>query len=343
MQLATTKLLVGAAAALGAAIVLRAAVRRRRYFDLENKVVLVTGGSRGLGLELARQLIEHDVKLAVCARDEAELRAAGEDLERRHPLELFMGVCDVTDREQVDRFVEQVRGELGPIDVLINNAGTITVGPFDTLDRQIFQQSFATHLSGPLELIRAVLPDMRRRRAGRIVNVASIGGKVPVPHMAAYVASKHALVGLSESLRAELVCRNIYVTTVNPGLMRTGSPWHARFKGDAHAEFAWFAAMDNIPGLSIAPERMARRIIDAMQHGDAELITPCTARLAASLHGAFSSLGTELAALQARLLPAGEAIGPGQPPISGREADVGQLPRPLARQQEQNAARFNEA
>lgn len=321
---------------------LRAVVRRRRYFDLEGKVVLVTGGSRGLGLEMARQLIEHDVRLAICARDEAELRAAREDLEGRHPLDLFTGVCDVTDREQVQRLVEQVRDELGPIDVLINNAGTITVGPFDTLDRQSFQQSFATHVSGPLEFIRAVLPDMRRRRGGRIGNVASIGGKVPVPHMAAYVASKHALVGLSESLRAELVCDNIYVTTINPGLMRTGSPWNARFKGDAQAEFAWFAALDNIPGLSISPERMARRIINAMQHGDAELITPCAARLAASFHGAFSGLGTELAALQARLLPVGEAIGAGHAPISGREADVGQLPRPFARQQERNAARFNE-
>lgn len=331
------------AAGIGAGLAVRASIRARRFYDLADKLVLLTGGSRGLGLELARQLVEKDARLAICARDEGELREAREDLERRLPRDLFVGVCDVTDPDQVRAFVEQVRDEVGAIDVLINNAGIITVGPFDTLDRRDFQDAFATHVSGPLELIKTVLPDLRRRRGGRIVNIASIGGKVPLPHMAAYAASKHALVGLSGSIRAELVAENIYVTTVNPGVMRTGSPWHAKFKGDPQAEYAWFAALDNLPGLAISPVRMARRIIDAMEHGDAELTAPLPASLAAGFHGLFSGVSTELAGLHARLLPTRQLIGAGAQPVMGREADVGQLPEALHREQLRNAARYNEA
>src|SRR5688500_3772528 len=337
-----SRLMLTTGALAGAGLLMRAVVRRQRHMPLEGRVALVTGGSRGLGLELARQLIEKDMRVAICARSEVELRQAQEDLQQRHPLGLFAGVCDVTDRRAVEQFVEQAREELGPIDVLINNAGIITVGPFDTVSRSEIQQSFATHVSAPMEFIRAVLPDMRRRGGGRIVNIASIGGKVPVPHLAAYAASKHALVGLSESLRAELAQENIFVTTVNPGMMRTGSPWRARFKGDPQAEFAWFASLANLPLVSISTPRIASRIIDALEHGAAELTTPCAARFAAAMHGAFSGLGTEVAALQARLLPSGRHIGSRQAAVQGREADVGQLPDVLEKAQARNAERFHE-
>ena len=348
MGRALTTLAFAGAAALAAGLAARAAIRRSRFEPLAGKVALVTGGSRGLGLELVRQLCQRGARVATCARDEAELRVAREICGQGR--QVFAGVCDVTDPRQVQAFVEQVRGELGPIDVLINNAGVITVGPFETINRAEFKQSFGTHVSGPLEFIRAVLPDMRRRRGGgggrvggRIANVASIGGKVPVPHMAAYAASKHALVGLTESIRAELTREGIFVTLVCPGLMRTGSPWHARFKGEPEKEFAWFAAADNLPGLAIDPRRMAGRILDALEHGDAELTTPWSAKLAAGLHGTFSGITTELAGLQARLLPAGQRVGRDQRPIRGHEADVGQLPQPLKREQTKNAARYNEA
>src|SRR5688572_14522935 len=127
MSLILNKLTITSAAAVAAGLTVRALVRRSRFFDLADKVVLVTGGSRGLGLELARQLVEEDARLAICARDEAELREAQDDLQSRHPRDLFAGVCDVTNREQVHGFVEQVRAALGPVDVLINNAGVITV------------------------------------------------------------------------------------------------------------------------------------------------------------------------------------------------------------------------
>ena len=337
-----TKLTITGLAALATGLAVRSVVRGRRYFDLDGKVVLLTGGSRGLGLEIGRQLCAMGARLAVCARDEAELRRAGDDLRSRGGGDVFTAVCDVTDSEQIGRFVAQVRDNLGPVDVLINNAGVITVGPFETLGPDEFRRAFATHVDAPLAFLRAVLPDMRRRGAGRIVNVASVGGKQPIPHMSAYVASKHALVGLSETVRAELVPHGIYLTLVCPGVVRTGSPWHARFKGPVEDEFAWFAGVDNLPGVAIETGRMAAKIIDAMQHGDAELVAPLNAKLASAFHGAFGGVSTELAGLQARLMPTGGSVGKGDAAVTGREADVGQLPDFLEQQQRNNAVEFNE-
>ena len=338
----THKLLVTVVAAVASGLAVRAVVRGRRRIDLDGKVVLLTGGSRGLGLELGRQLCEQGVRLAICARDEGELRAAADDLRGRGCGDVFTGVCDVTDAAQVERFVGRVREALGPVDVLINNAGMITVGPFESLGSDDFEEAFATHVGGPLHFLRAVLPDMKRRGGGRIVNVASVGGKLPIPHMSAYVASKHALVGLSETVRAELIRHGVYLTLVCPGVVRTGSPWHARFKGPVEDEFAWFAGVDNLRGVAIATGAMAAKIIDALRHGDAELVAPLNAKLAASFHGAFGGVSTELAGLQARLMPTGGGVGRDDAAVPGRVADVGQLPGFLAEEQRENAAKFNE-
>lgn len=333
-----SKMLAGGAVTVAAGLGVRAVIRSRRRIDLAGKVVLITGGSRGLGLALARRLVTAGASVAICARDEAELRRAHEDLASRGGGRVLSVVCDIMQPAQVRQTVARVREGLGPVDVLINNAGDITVGPFELQDQEDFHTAFATHVAAPLDFIRALLPEMRERRQGRIVNIASIGGKVPVPHLASYVASKYALVGLTETIRAELASRNILVTLVCPGLMRTGSPWHAKFKGDPEAEYAWFAALDNTRGLAINPDRMAGRIIDAMQHGDAELITPWNAKLASTFHGLFSGTFMELMTLQNALLPQGGA----RRPVSGRAADVGQLPGPRAREQAKNASRFNE-
>ena len=160
--------------------------------------------------------------------------------------------CDVTIREDVDALVREVAERLGPIDVLINNAGIISVGPVETMEIEDFQQAMATNFWGPLYAILAVLPGMRRRGEGRIANIASIGGKISVPHLVPYSASKFALVGLSEGLlRAELAKNGISVITIYPGLMRTGSPRHAIFKGRHRAEYAWFSVSDALPLVSM--------------------------------------------------------------------------------------------
>jgi short-subunit dehydrogenase len=165
----------------------------------------------------------------------------------------------------------------------------------------------ATNFWGPLNAILAVLPHMRSRGEGRIVNIASIGGKLSVPHLLPYSSSKFALVGLSEGLRAELRASGIVVTTVCPGLMRTGSPRHATFKGRHDAEYTWFNLADNFPLLSMDVERAARRILRAVRHGNSHVVLSLPAKVADKLHGLFPGLTSDALGLANRLLPSTES------------------------------------
>ncbi|GAC1401444.1 MAG: hypothetical protein NVSMB56_16540 [Pyrinomonadaceae bacterium] len=244
---------------IGAALTARALVRKRREFALREKVVLITGGSRGLGLEMAREFANEGARLALTARDGNELERARVELER-HGADVFTCAFDLTTKAQVEAMVRRVREHFGRIDVLVNNAGIIEVGPVDVMTHQDFECAMRTHFWSPLYAMLAVLPEMRERRSGRIVNIASIGGKIGVPHLVPYCASKHALVGLSDAMRAEMHKDNVLITTVCPGLMRTGSPRNATFKGKHRAEYAWFAISDSLPVTSIAAARAARQI-----------------------------------------------------------------------------------
>jgi short-subunit dehydrogenase len=147
---------------------------------------------------------------------------------------------------------------------------------------------------------------MRRRRRGRIVNVASIGGKISVPHLLPNSASKFALVGLSEGLRAELAGHGIQVSTICPGLMRTGSPRHARFKGQHRTEYAWFSISDSLPGISMSADRAARQIVSALQTGRAGRVLSLPAKLGTTVHGLFPGLTADLLGLVNRALPDGD-------------------------------------
>ena len=160
----------------------------------------------------------------------------------------------------------------GQVDILVNNAGIIEVGPVQNMARSDFEDALAVDFWGVLDPILAVLPQMRARKSGRIVNITSIGGKVAFPHLLPYVAAKFAATGLSEGLRAELARDGITVTTIVPGLLRTGSYGNALFKGDKPGEYAWFGLGDNLPGGSISAERAAREIVTATRRGEAERI-----------------------------------------------------------------------
>ncbi len=198
--------LVAGGLGIGGALVGRSVLRHSRWFSFEGKTVLVTGGARGLGLVLARQLVDAGARVVICAQTESQLQAAEQELRDRGGAVLALR-CDVRDRAQVEAMVEQVVSRWGDVDVLINNAGIIEVGPLDTMTVEDFQRSMDTHCWGALHTVLAVLPGMRRRGWGRIVNIASLGGKRAVPHMLPYAASKFALVGLSNGLRTELRAR----------------------------------------------------------------------------------------------------------------------------------------
>jgi NAD(P)-dependent dehydrogenase (short-subunit alcohol dehydrogenase family) len=197
------KILWAATGGIGCMLAARALVRRFREYDLRNKTVLITGGSRGLGLIMARQMLQQGAHVAIIARDGPELTRARNYLEPDDERVLSVA-CDITDRDQVEAMVHTVQQSFGQIHVLINNAGTIQVGPAELMTLKDYEDAMNVHFWGPLYSILAVLPGMRQRREGRIVNISSIGGKVSVPHLLPYSASKFALVGLSEGLRAEL-------------------------------------------------------------------------------------------------------------------------------------------
>ncbi len=300
--------LMWAAAGAGALMAVRAAVRKWSEYDLRGKSVLITGGSRGLGLVMAREFAGEGARVAICARDADELERARTDLSERGARVLAVP-CDVTERSQVGEMVNVVRDHFGRIDVLVNNAGVIQVGPIEVMTIEDYEEAMLTHFWGPLYTTLAVLPEMRGRRDGRIVNISSIGGKVSVPHLVPYSASKFALVGLSEGLRAELKKDGVVVTTVCPGLMRTGSPRNATFKGQHRAEYAWFSISDALPVSAMAATRAARQIVAACKRGDAEIVLSIQAEMVAKFHGLFPGTTADLLGLVNRLLPGAGGIG----------------------------------
>jgi NAD(P)-dependent dehydrogenase (short-subunit alcohol dehydrogenase family) len=300
--------LMWAAAGAGALLAARAAVRRWSDYDLRGKVVLITGGSRGLGLVMAREFASEGAQVAICARDVDELERARADLSERGARVVAVP-CDVTERTQVAEMVNVVRDHFGRIDVLVNNAGVIQVGPIEVMTVADYEEAMKTHFWGPLYTTLCVLPEMRGRREGRIVNISSIGGKISVPHLVPYSASKFALVGLSEGLRAELRKDGVVVTTVCPGLMRTGSPRNAVFKGQHRAEYAWFSISDALPVSAMAATRAARQIVAACKRGDAEVVLSIQAELAVKFHALFPGLTADLLGLVNYLLPGTGGIG----------------------------------
>ncbi len=333
------KALAWTAVGVGAALVAQAALRSRHKFDLRGKTVLITGGSRGLGLVLAREFQQAGAKIAICARDADELARAKEEL-MAYDSNVLAVACDVTMPFEIEELIQTVRNHFGQIDVLVNNAGLMTVGPLEAMTLADFQDAMQTNYQAALNIILTVLPEMRARQAGRIVNIASIGGKISVPHLLPYSASKFALVGLSEGLRAELKQEGIYVTTICPGLMRTGSPRNATFKGQHRAEYAWFSISDALPFLSMSAESAARRIVTACEQGEAEVILSVPAKLAATMHGLCPGFTADLLGMINSFLPAPGGIGTAA--AKGKESESALSPSWMTTLNEQAALENNQ-
>ena len=288
------------AAGMGAAMGFRALLREKVSF--EGRTVLLTGGSRGLGLVMARQFLEEGARVILCAREEVELARARAELEGAGG-EILALPCDVSDRVQVEALVAQVHERFGAVDVLVNNAGVIQVGPMESMTEEDYEEAMGVHFWGPLYTTMAVLPEMKRRGWGQIVNIASFAGKVSVPHLLPYSASKFALVGLSDGLRMELAQDGILVTTVCPGLMRTGSPPNAYFKGNHEAEYAWFILGDSLPGMSMNADRAARKVVEACRRGDADATLGLPTKVAVWARALAPNMTSAVLAYMNRMLP----------------------------------------
>ena len=291
-----------AIAAAGAAVA-TVLSRRAPNASLKGHVVLITGGSRGLGLALARQFAHEGAQLAICARVQEELDRARHDLLQRGARVLAIP-CDVSDPEQVKSLIRQTISHYGRLDILVNNAGLIQVGPIESMSITDFENAMNVMFWGHVYTTLAVLPHMRQQGAGRIVNITSVGGKVSVPHLTPYSCAKFAAAAFSEGMRAELNGTGVKVVTIAPGLMRTGSYLNAVFKGDQQSEFAWFGAGASLPGISMSASRAAAQIVRATREGSAERILGVPANLLARVHGLFPGITADLLGLINRALPA---------------------------------------
>ena len=328
-------LLVAAAASLLATRRLGASAG----YNLRGRTVLITGGSRGLGLALAREMAAQGARLIICGRDPKSLERAAASLADAGA-EVLAISADVTDADAVAEMVEAVRQRYGHVDVLVNNAGVIEVGPAKAMSLADYEEAMATNFWGMLYPTLALLPAMRARKSGRIVNVTSIGGKLGIPHLLPYSASKFAAVGFSQGLRAELAGDGIKVVTVCPGLMRTGSPRNAIFRGQHRSEYAWFSISDALPGLSISAESAARRIVAACRRGDAEVLFPLPAKLASVVNAVAPGFTAGVLATVDRLLP--NADGAGSARRRGADSQSWLSPSWITRLGDRAARKYNQ-
>jgi NAD(P)-dependent dehydrogenase (short-subunit alcohol dehydrogenase family) len=336
---AGVRVAIAGVAALAAAALWRPAPG----FDLRGKVVLITGGSRGLGLVLARTLVARGARVALMARRPGELARAVESL--GDPAHVLGVAGDVRVPESCTRVVGEVVQRFGRLDVLINNAGVILSAPLARTGIDDFQALMDVHFWGTIHMTSAALPHLLTHPGARVANICSIGGKVAVPHLSAYCASKFAQAGLSTILTGELRRHGVMVTTVYPGLMRTGSHLHAGFKGDTPREFRLFALAAGSPVTAISAERAARRILSAIERGQADLTFPGSMWLAARVSALMPNVTAEVMALVNRLLPDGRRDSPAAAavrPIRGEELPLPPVVRAAIVLGERAAVRNNE-
>jgi NAD(P)-dependent dehydrogenase (short-subunit alcohol dehydrogenase family) len=182
---------------------------------MSNRTVLITGCSSGIGRATAYAFLDEEWRVYATARNPADIEQLGE-------AGCGIGTLDVTDPDDVARVVDRMIEEDGRIDALVNNAGYGQHGPLEDVDGDLFQRQFDVNVFGPHRLVREVLPHMRERSEGTIVNVSSVAGRLAAPGTGAYAATKHAIEGYSDALRLEVEPFDVDVSVVQPGPVGTG-------------------------------------------------------------------------------------------------------------------------
>lgn len=299
--------------------------RRDRVRGFQGRTALVTGGSRGLGLELVRELSHRGARVLFCARTADEVHRAERLLHSEGHHRARGYVADISRPDGPADLWSQIQHETKCADLLVNNAGIIQVMPFVRAQEKSFHDCLDTFLYGPLRMTQEVLGAMISGGGGTVVNIASVGGQIPAPHLIPYNAGKAALVALSEGLSVELDRYGVNVLTVVPGLMRTGSHRNAQFAGDSSKEYAWFSRAALHPALTVPPDRAARQIVDAVSRGKRKLSIGWEAKLAPLFHVLTPELSHRVVSAIEKLLPGtgqdsvsrqGEIVSGDSPPLS---------------------------
>ncbi|HEY9665859.1 MAG TPA: SDR family oxidoreductase [Coleofasciculaceae cyanobacterium] len=235
---------------------------------------IITGASQGIGKATTLLFAHEGYDLVLAARQADRLEAVASEV-RALGRDALVVPTDVTDSEQVNTLVEKALDRFGAIDVLINNAGIYLLGPVEECSLSDWHQIIDTNLWGYIHTIHALLPHFLDRGAGIIVNVGSIGGKVPIPYQVPYTASKYAVTGLTESLQAELKPKGIQVCAVHPNFIKTDLMERAIFRGkdtqDALERHNLVKRAVESPLLE-TPEKVAQAILDAVEYQHSEVM-----------------------------------------------------------------------
>jgi len=194
--------------------------------DLKGQVALITGGSSGIGLAIASALLAEGIIVAITARNTARLNKAADKL-RAEGGQVIAAVADVSQSEQVSRFVDQVIAETGRIDLLVNNAGIFKQGLIHEISEADWDETQAINLKGAFLFTKAVLPTMKKQGGGYVMNISSVAGKNGFANASAYCASKFGMMALTESLLEEEISSNIRSTAICPGYVATPMVEHA--------------------------------------------------------------------------------------------------------------------
>ena len=226
---------------------------------IRDSACIVTGASTGIGRAVAIALGSRGASVAICARNEAKLQSVADQIRDGGGIALQQR-CDVSDENSVDRFVSRVQDEFGRVDILVNNAGIGCFAPVDELPLSSFDEMLATNVRGLFLMTRTVVPQMKQRGSGHIINVASTAAKNGVPNGSAYAGTKHAVLGISKSLMLELRDHGIRVTVVCPGSVAT------EFFDKAGVEL-------KNPDAALRPEDVANSIVSALELPEGALLS----------------------------------------------------------------------
>jgi NAD(P)-dependent dehydrogenase (short-subunit alcohol dehydrogenase family)/uncharacterized protein YndB with AHSA1/START domain len=252
--------------------------------ELAGQRVLITGGSSGIGLAVAEALAREEAKVALLARNELGLAAAKRKL-AEHGAEAVTVAADVTDRESLGAAIDEAAAQLGGLDVVVTSAASLAFGRFTETKPEDFDATVETVLGGTVDTIRAALPHLERSR-GAIVAVGSIAGRMPLPGMSAYTASKHGLAGFLDAIRIELEESGSSVTLslVNPGAVDTPL-W-----SNLESSTGLLPAEPPFPSV-YSPESVAEAVLTTIRHPRDELTAGGLARAQILFYSAFGSLG----------------------------------------------------
>ena len=228
------------------------------------KTLVITGASKGIGKAIAREFANLGMNLAIGARNKELLVDAGNEISKEYGVEVLCLRLDVGIKEECERFVREVLEHFGKVDVLVNNAGVGLYGLIKDIDAEEFDVAMKTNVYGPFWMIQAVMPSMITQKSGTVINISSVVGKVSLPFMGVYAATKFAVNALSKALRGELKSFGIHTILVMPGVIATD------FEKNAIGRYQQITT----ESIKANPEKLAKKVLKAYKRGKDTVIYP---------------------------------------------------------------------